>query len=453
MNPEFRRNLWLEASPRRITWAAVTLGLIYGAALLAVRGRPDHIAHALSVAGMLVFLVCGPLWGARAAGGAVLTEIAERTWDFQRLSALTPWQMTWGKLFGAASLAWLCALSGLVAMLPLILSAQHPGEGLWRLAFFVALALLLQGLSLGAALVGVRKARAEGRPARGGVVLGGLLLGLVLLMGVAGSRGFQHGVGLQWVSQLFDGKGFVAWWSLITPAASFRAFAVAGFALFALAGAWRLMRLELMMRSTLLVWPAFLVFLAVFAGGFPFRNEGLGASFLTAALAVALCAYAAAFAEPADRVRLRRFASAMRGGEWAEAGPLAPAALTPLVFAAILVLAGAFTATGGERSALWQATALIAFVARDLAIVAYFRLGPRPQQGDMSAIVALAIAYGVGGIVGSTLAGQEGAALFAPMAGRALSLVSGLVQAVVLWALVARRLTAPPAAPAAAPAS
>lgn len=450
MNPEFQRNLWLEASPRRIAWAALTLALVYGAALLATRSRPDLIPHALSGAGFVVFLVCGLLWGARAAGGSVLTEIAERTWDFQRLSALTPWQMTWGKLFGSASLAWLCALTGLLAMTPLI--HQVGGrEGPWRLAFLLALAFLLQGLSLAAALVGVRKARAEGRPARGGVVVGGLVLGLLLLAGVAGSRGFQHGVGLAWLTQLFEGHGFVDWWGVIQPAARFRALAVAGFAVFAVAAAWRLMRLELMMRSTLLVWPAFLAFLALFAGGFPFRNEGLSTSLLTAALAVALCAYAAAFAEPADRVRLRRFTAAVRGGDLAEAGPLAPAALTPLVFAAVLVVAAVLV--GGTPAArLWQGGALIAFVARDLAIVAIFRLGPRPQRGDLAAILALALAYGVGGIVASAVAGLEGSAMIAPAA-RPESLISGAVQAAILWALAARRLSGPPAAPASAPAS
>ena len=37
MNPEFQRNLWLEASPRRIAWAAVSLVLIYGATALVAR--------------------------------------------------------------------------------------------------------------------------------------------------------------------------------------------------------------------------------------------------------------------------------------------------------------------------------------------------------------------------------------------------------------------------------
>lgn len=452
MNPEFQRNLWLESSPRRIAWALVAVSLVYGAVVLAVKGDLRLAAPALSMTGLVVFLICAGLWGARAAGAAVLTEIAQRTWDFQRLSALTPWQMTWGKLFGATSLAWVCSLTGLLAMAPAMIRPEA-AIGAWEIAFFVALALLFQALSLGAALIGVRKARAEGRVARSGGVLGGLLIGLFLLSSVAGSVGFQRGAGLDWVSHVLGGKGFIPWWGGYHPAPAFRALSTAAFALFALAGAWRVMRLELQMRNRPLVWPGFLAFLAIFAGGFPFRQDGLSASLLTAGLAVALCAYAAAFAEPADRVHLRRFAAAARKGDLAAAGPLAPAALTPLAFSVLLITA-AMVAGGAQAGQLWQGAALTAFVARDLGVIAYFRLGPQPQRGDFGAVVALALLYAVGGIVGATLAHGAGAALFAPLPDAPMaSLVSGLVQAGVAWALASRRLSGPRSAPASAPAS
>ena len=117
MNPEFQRNLWLEASPRRIAWAGVVLLLIYGAAVTLTRNNPYGAFPALGGVGAVVFVVCAMLWGARASGNSILAEIADRTWDFQRLSALQPWTMTWGKLFGGSSLAWMCALTGLLMMI------------------------------------------------------------------------------------------------------------------------------------------------------------------------------------------------------------------------------------------------------------------------------------------------------------------------------------------------
>ena len=58
-----------------------------------------------------------------------------------------------------------------------------------------------------------------------------------------------------------------------------------------------------------------------------------------------------------------------------------------------------------------------------------------------AAIVALALLYGVGGIVGWSTGGAQGAALFAPLsAAPLLSLVSGLVQAAIAWTLAGRRI-------------
>ena len=93
MNPEFQRNLWLEASPRRLAWAGLALAAIYGAALL-IGWRGGMLIPGF--AGWLVFGITAVLWGPRIAGRAVGDEVADRTWDFQRLSALEPWTMTWG---------------------------------------------------------------------------------------------------------------------------------------------------------------------------------------------------------------------------------------------------------------------------------------------------------------------------------------------------------------------
>jgi hypothetical protein len=448
MNPEFQRNLWLEAAPRRIAWAAVALGVIYGLTALSAHGSPELLTAGLATAGVVVAAACGLIWGARAAGGSVLNEIGDRTWDFQRLSALDPWAMTWGKLFGAASLAWLCTLTGLL-IVGGALALQGRPDAVTTPLFMAALALLLQAICMAAALIGVRKARAEGRTARSAGVAGGLLIGIVLLFGVATSEGFQHGAGLSDLSQLFSSSGQVAWWGLTVPASSFRLFTAAAFAAWAMAGAWRLMRLELQMQNTPLVWPAFLVFLAAFTGGLVYPQAGLPAAQLTGALVCALCAYAAAFSEPADRVRLRLFAAAVVRRAWARALRMTPAAVAPVILAVLLVIKAFFTAAVTGQTAiqpqLWQAAGLMAFMVRDLGVITFHRFGPRPQRGDFGAVLTLALLYLAGGILGSA-GGHDGGALFAPMRGPpGLSLASGAVQAAVAWWLAARRIRAPEA--------
>jgi hypothetical protein len=106
--------------------------------------------------------------------------------------------------------------------------------------------------------------------------------------------------------------------------------------------------------------------------------------------------------------------------------------------------------------------AMLAFMARDLGVIAFFRLGPRAHRGDFGAVVALVLIYTVGVIAGGTLGGDHGAALFAPVPTDPLvSLGSGLVQAALAWWLAAGRIRAPegrfsasaPSGPASAPAS
>jgi hypothetical protein len=83
-------------------------------------------------------------------------------------------------------------------------------------------------------------------------------------------------------------------------------------------------------------------------------------------------------------------------------------ASTPLVVApailAVLAVVGIalapFSGEGAEPSAL-LALAALAFLLRDLAIVAFFRFGPRPGRGDFGAVLGLFLVYFVGGIVGS----------------------------------------------------
>jgi hypothetical protein len=291
-------------------------------------------------------------------------------------------------------------------------------------------------------------------------VLGGLIVGYLLLSWFAARR-VLGGLGQHNDMGWFGRRGLVDWWGMIVPVEMFWAITSLAFAAFALAGAWRLMRLELQMRSEPVVWPLFLLVLAAWVAGFQVGPAGHGAGVAVAGMAMCLAAYAAAFVEPADRVALRRFARLSVHGNVAEAARIAPAALFPLIFALFLTLIGFGMPPEGLAGASQNAGAFVAFLIRDLGVIALFRFGPRPQRGDFGAVVALAVLYGVGGVFGSTIGGATGAALLAPTGGdlALVSIASALVQAVVAWTLAIRRIrspetsvSAPPSGPASAPA-
>ena len=103
MNPEFRRNLWLELSTHRLLAAPLVIALITA---LIVAASPRDALDNLSRAAAAGFAAMVLLWGTQLAGASVVEEARDRTWDAQRMSAIGPWTMTWGKLLGAPAFAW-----------------------------------------------------------------------------------------------------------------------------------------------------------------------------------------------------------------------------------------------------------------------------------------------------------------------------------------------------------
>jgi hypothetical protein len=449
VNPEFARNLWLEASSRRILGAGVILALIYGATFLVVKNADPHQAMAaIGMAGLVVYLACGVVWAGWAAGSSILDEIRGRTWEFQRLSALSPWAMTWGKLFGAGSLAWLAALTGLVAVGIAAADLHGAGYAVQLVLALVALTAFVQACAMGAALIGVRKARAEGRPATGGAVVLGVIGGLILLSAFSSSLplGAMRWSGGAPMLQV-DGPD-VFWWGARIPAVSFTCLSLIAFAAWALAGAWRLMRLELQMRNSPWPWVGFLLFAAFWRAGLAPALGGVAAQALTAALVFIAATYVCAFVEPADAVKLRRFAAALRSGAWMQAVGLAPAGLFALKLAGLAAIAYCLIprplSLGAPLPSSLGALAALAFLVRDLGVITIFRFGPRAGRGDLTAVIALALLYWVGALAGAVVFGGAGTALFSPLSPEAgISLASGAVQAALAWGLALQRLRGP----------
>ena len=69
--------------------------ILCGVFFLIYLAKPDDFAGSgrfVSLAGY--FLLCF-VWGVRLASDSVANEVRDRTWDTQRMSAISPWSMTW----------------------------------------------------------------------------------------------------------------------------------------------------------------------------------------------------------------------------------------------------------------------------------------------------------------------------------------------------------------------
>ena len=105
MNPELRRNLWLQFSLTRLLLAPVAIGAL----LTLTWVVSDRSLAAVAEVARAIYYLLVILWGTRRAADLVADEIAGGTWDGQRMSALGAWQMSWGKLLGGTSYVWYAA--------------------------------------------------------------------------------------------------------------------------------------------------------------------------------------------------------------------------------------------------------------------------------------------------------------------------------------------------------
>ena len=124
INPEFQRQLYLECSQARLIGIPLILSAVFTLSYFADNHR---LASGSAQAAMTLFLIITLLWGARQAMDSVAEEYRDRTWDTQRLSALSPWQMVWGKWLGCTIMVW---YAGLICLL-VYLIANDKGQPLF----------------------------------------------------------------------------------------------------------------------------------------------------------------------------------------------------------------------------------------------------------------------------------------------------------------------------------
>lgn len=378
MNAELQRLLWLDFTGSRVGALLLAVAAIAGLGWL-IDG--ERFAGTSATFTLATFILMTVAWGANQVNHALLDEMRARTWDQQRLSALSPWAMTWGKLAGATALPW---LAGGIALVLHALAA--PPEALaWKLGLYVGGTLLIHALALFGALLMLQR-RAQERASLVLRFVGGLLAGAMVY------AFFQRE------------RGSVEWFGAVWPTLPFAVVTVAMAAAWVLLGCQRLMSEELQVRTQPWALPAFVAWAAFLLGGFalgadsaPEARVGVIASFAVAASLA--CAYFAAFALRNDPMLPRRLAVAAQRGDWPRVGALLPPWLVALGCAAVAALVVQFTwRPDGHLLALFVDTriaclAVLAAGVRDLFVVHALGSSVREDRGEIVALLYLALVY------------------------------------------------------------
>jgi hypothetical protein len=378
VNAELRRNLWLELTTHRLLAMPGVLFLVL--VLFASRDVASWQGIVSSTAAAL-FVVVVHLWGTYKASEAVTDEVRDRTWDWQRLSALDPWRMTWGKLAGATALSWYGALLCVVAMAIAMLG----GGGRRDLPVFVC-ALVASGLALHAAALAA-SLQASRKSSRLGHRIGLIFFFPAALVGLwtLTSASQERAASVDWYGHSFESMRFYAAAAVV-------------FALWAVLAAYREMARELKVRLLPWAYPAFAVFLALFFAGYAGGAASTRTTFALSGLLAALAlTYYALFADVTTAMSLRRIAMHWQARQWRRVLEELPLWVTSLAVAlpfalrCTQILVGEPVLSIVPRAAALYPIAVLLLALRDCAIYVFFALSPRARGPEGVTLLYIAL--------------------------------------------------------------
>jgi hypothetical protein len=409
-NPEFRRNLWLEFSPQRLMlMPAIILLALFAVGTVSGKDTPSVIL----TASILGFGVLTAFWGCLQACNALHHELSEGTWDGQRMSSLTSWQMTWGKLLGGPIYAWYGGgILLLVACLAFFLMMYYPDGGsgypFGPMDFFeflramlplALIALLFQAASMMMLLL--RWQRQPGKkPGRVGAI------GLLLLFWIAGGALFSFistPSGFALFIRAQTQGGFVWYGLMMETSKDFLLATLFALTVWAVIGLWQLMRRELQNRNRPWWWLAFLLFWIVWGAGFGGKKSAADWVLFCCVCAVPiwLSGYILLFSERKDLALWIRLVAAWKRRDSALLQHLLPNWPVSFAVALVLSLIALFLSplAYGDGSGLFRGVifliSIVAFVLRDAAWILWLNLAPGARRADGAALVYLVVAYGV----------------------------------------------------------
>ncbi len=400
-NPEFIRNVWLEMGLHRLIVMPAVLGILFLLIYLS-GGKTLDSGTALVAAVMYCAVVL--VWGTRVASEAVVQEINNKTWDTQRMSALGPWQLAIGKLFGSTVYVWYGGLicMGLYALswlshLPLFYVAK-------LVLLYLGVGVIAHAVGMLVSMLAIQKRREFGRIQVTFYQFLGLLVAAPLLY-----------IGLSGIAE--DGAtSYMLWYDRTFNLIDFTLVAIAVFAIWALVGLYRLMRAELQMANQPWTWLAFCLFAALFVSGIrllpPEMNPGMpdvSVKMFHGYVVLWLLAYIVAFAEPKNRILFRRLRRHAALGEWSAFLAAVPRCLpTAALFllATILVLRTSeptFQILDWTLNFQLVVIAVFLFFLRDLMFIFVMNLRKPTPRADMNAFLYLLLSYTIIPVVLSAL--------------------------------------------------
>jgi hypothetical protein len=410
INPELRRNLWLQCS-----WQRLVGGLVVGGTIAYALYAFGGFARLFYYANFAILIIFG-MWGPRRAADSLAEEVGSGTWEMQRMCGLSAWSMVWGKLVGGSAFVWYC---GILALVAYVIAGHRLGYPPGRTGnFWLGIYLTVMGAALSHAaafaisLLLMRKAVFYRRLTITLAQTIGFLV-YVLASGVDSVRVLNEDEIIVLPEKTIGAMSF----SLAILGAALGTLLL----VWTLIAAFRLMRAELQYRAWPWVWGLFIAFSAFVAGIVPLwpEDEVIGRAGTVFLVLLLLC-YVSALADRRDPIRYRAGLLAIQRGEFARGLAELPWWLLSyvafLIVTAILVVGIVavprdlfpdslldamlrFDVLVSYENLAESVLLVPLFLLRDLLILLWLSCGSWRQRADMTWLVYLALIYWPLGII------------------------------------------------------
>ena len=402
--------------------AALALCAATGYAVAKTTGSWGDYLSAVSFMQFLMLVFYGAVCSARS----VTQERAERTWDFQRLTPLSSFEIAAGKFLGAPVFAWFlfaCMLSAV--LLTLVFSPGVYVDFLVRYALGLSMALL--SISAGLLASAYDDTGGSGMGHLSGPIIGFVCAGFLVNF-------FRYADSLARPSPML-----ISFYGLELPRTSCVVFLTASFLAFAvwtfLGARYRIGR-DLLERRRAWRLPAFLLFLAWYVAGLGHVSARSGEFPLSALILPGLAAYIAAFLSSERREYWRRWlAGESRARRLDDTPAWIKGAVSMLGIAAALYLFYVLWSPGGGGTYGRLCLILPLFLLRDLMFLQWCRFSAS-RRPEMMGLAYLALAYALPMIILLPTKMTDLVVVFVPYAhdgmGAAANLAGPLAQVLIM---------------------
>ena len=353
--PEFHRNLWLKISPFRLVAAPVFLVICSlicvnilpsGGSASAPAGNAidmmqraifdkDYAMQFMMTGAKWFYFLIVCVWGTYEAALALQEEVRSNTWDFQRMSSISPFQLVAGKMAGATSYVWYVGLLTLIPFYYGYINTTEPGNFTGSLNptgerwtdtndFYVLFYMVLAGLvgqSLAFLVSFIDMTSFAGKMGKKRIPRGSgaFLLGVMASWFVF-TMGQEVAPKLASYSSPFAANRVVDWYGSEIASPLFVTWSLLFFFGWALVGSYRIARAELMHRTYPVAWIGFVASFLLYLRGFADPENAFFYTQLMALFVVALMlAYAVMLFEASDGRKYARFFNDLREGNYRRA--------------------------------------------------------------------------------------------------------------------------------------